>query len=438
MKAFFILHFYKHYLYGYKIKNNFRYIIRFFIIISSLALISCSGLEVQDLDVHQNLEDIMNTPGPQMPRKGVPTSHKNLVTPTRLVPPSKVPWFIDDLNFANMDLVINRQIQYFQRFHLTGTIRFGNHLYERSILPLALRKFQLLYHAYHNCLRQSYRRPNNTCIQAFHNTLINQFHVYEPNVTPIKRGNPTLFTGYYTPTIPGSMRRTNRFRYAVYSKPKEYRLRTLTRYQIDFQHLLARHGYELFYTDNLFDIYNIQIQGAAKVRFEDGNRDIYLAVDGSNGIGWRGNFIGPHMIRRGMIRSGSAAAQRAYLNANPHRQAEVYKQSPTYTYFKFSDKPPGSIDIALTDGRSIATDRRYYAQKGILAFVQAKKPNHEIWRRTRQVKMQSFSRFALDQDRGGMITGKARVDFYFGEDEYAKVAASSLKTQGKIFFLMPK
>ena len=425
------------YIYKYCYKVKLKTKVSLFIITFCFTLTSCGGIEVQDLNVHENLEDILDTPDTPKQRRGLIPSEKYIVTPTRLVPPSKVPiWFVDDLNFANMDLAINRQIEYFQRYHLTGTIRFGNHTYPRYMLPLALRKFQLLYQAYHNCLRQARSRQNNTCIHAFHNTLINQFHIYEPNINPVNRDNPTKFTAYYTPTIPGSMRRTSRFRYAVYSKPREHQLRTLTRYQINFQHLLAGHGYELFYTDNLFEIYNMQIQGTGKVRFVDGSRDTYLVVDGHNGIDW--TFISRYMKNRGMIRNQSMEAQKAYLDANPHRQGEIYKKSPHYSYFSFTDKPPGNIDIRLTDGRSIATDNAYYEQKGILAFVQAKKVNYEIWKRTEQVKMQSFSRFVLDQDTGGKINGKARVDFYFGENKYAEVAARHLNTQGKLFFLMPK
>ncbi len=436
MKISSISHIHKSYIYGYKTKTKLKTIAFFLIIISNFALTSCGGLEVEDLSVHTNLEDMLiDTSHPQTQRRTI--DHENTVTPTRLVPPSKVPiWFVDDLNFRNMDLAIHRQLQYFQRYHLTGKIKFGNDLYDRAILPFALKKFQRLYHAYHDCLRQVYNIQNNTCAQAFHNTLINQFHIYEPDINPVNRDNPTKFTGYYVPTIPGSMRRTREFRYPVYSTPRENHLRTLTRYQIHFQHLLAGHGYELFYTNDLFTIYNMQIQGSGKVRFVDGNRSIYAAIQKSNGYSW--TFISRYMKRRGMIRYETVAEQKAYLDANPHRQAEIYKQSPVYSFYRFSDIPPGSRGIGVTDGRSIATDDKYYVQKGTLAFVQAKKPNYELWRRTGQVKMQPFSRFALDQDTGGKIIGKARVDFYFGETKYAEIAAQSLNTYGKLFFLMPK
>ena len=433
----------KSHTHNYKVRTKLNTIVCFqaLIIILSCILLSCGKFEVHELDIYENLEGLVNIPGDTTRQRSITHSHSNTVTPTRKVHPSRIPiYFIDDSSFVNMDTAINRQLQYFQRFYLSGTIQFGNDVYPRSMLPLALKKFQRLYHAYYNCLRRAYnaRKNYDTCMYSFHNTLINQFHIYEPSVNPVDRSNPTHFTGYYTPTILGSMRRTSRFRYPVYSTPREYRLRTLTRYQIDFQHLLAGHSYELFYTDDLFTIYNTQIQGSGRVRFVDGNRDVYIAFNKNNGISWKNNFISKYMRRRGMITNESMATQKAYLDANPHRQAEIYRQSTTYSYFSFTDKPPGSVGFGVTEGRSIATDDKYYVQKGILAFVQAKKPNYETWRRTGRVEMQSFSRFVLDQDTGGLITGKARVDFYFGESKYAEVAASSLNTQGKLFFLMPK
>ena len=434
MKILFMLHPQR----CYKRRINFDIII--LTISFGCLFLSCGKIEVRNLDAPRNVESLIDMPSAVQPGS-ITRSHGNFVTPTRLVPPSELIGLVDDLNFENMDLVISRQMQYFQKFHLTGTIRFGNHIYPRSALPRALRKFQQIYHAYYNCLRQTYayNRQSNTCVYALHNTVLDHFHVYEPDVDdPVNRNNPTNFTGYYTPIIPGSMRKTSRFRYPVYSEPKERHLRVLTRYQIDFQNRLANHGYELLYTDNLFHIYNTQIQGSARVRFVDGNRDIYIAVNGYNGIGWSGNFIAPYMRRRGMIRGGTMAAQKAYLDANPHRQAEVYRQSRTYSYFGFTNKPPGSKGIGVTGGRSIATDDKYYVQKGILAFVQAERLNDEIWRRTGQVRMQKFSRFVLDQDTGGMITKKARADFYFGEGRYAEVAANHFKNYGKMFFLMPK
>lgn len=426
-----------------QMKLNTIKIFKMFIFMSFIfILISCGKFEVPDFNegAEKSLESIINDQIPSQKQQDLVNSHAEYVTPTRRVEASRIPvWFIDDLNFDNMELAINRQLKYFQRFRLSGTIQFGDDVYPRSALPFALRKFQILFRAYRNCLQQAYRGylDSNVCVHSFHNILINQFHVYEPDVNPVNENNPTYFTGYYSPTLLASRRRTRRFRYAVYAKPREYALRILTRYQIDIQGLLAGHGYELFYTDDLFAIYHSHIQGAGKTHFVDGSRNFYLSYDGHNGK--RRRSISRYMRRRGMIRNQSYAAQRAYLKAHPERQGEIYRQSPNYVFFRPSIDPPvGSIDVSVTNGRSIATSTRYYRQKGVLAFIQAKRPHYETWRDTRKIRMRRFSRFVLDQSTGSAITGKARVDVYFGESEYESVAAHHLSAYGKLFFFMPR
>ncbi len=381
-------------------------------------MLSCDRLEFQagsfefNEDILQGTED--NPSSLQAPQR----SHFVHVTPTQRIDPSKIPlWFIDDLNFNGMDKAISYQLKRFQQLYLSGTIQFGEDVYPRAILPFALRKFQVLYHAYKDCLRN---QNMNQCRYAFHQVLINQFHVYEPK-SSINRSHPAHFTAYYHPTLLASKIRTNRFRYAVYAKPQVAHLRTLSRCQIDIQGRLLGHGYELFYTDNLYNIYNLHIQGGGQTAFVDGSRNFYLHFDGSN-----------------QKRTRFFSKQR-FLAASPKRQAEMICSSPNYVYFKPSLRAAiGSDDVSLTDHRSIATDSRYYRQKGILAFVQAKRPSYNIWRETGRIRIQNFSRFVLDQDTGSAIRGKARVDLFFGYSQYASVAAYHVNNYGRLFFLMPK
>jgi membrane-bound lytic murein transglycosylase A len=98
----------------------------------------------------------------------------------------------------------------------------------------------------------------------------------------------------------------------------------------------------------------------------------------------------------------------------------------------------GSDLVPLTDNRSIATDTNYYRFKGLLAFVQAERPVETSLQNNCQLEFRSFSRFYLDQDTGGAIRGKGRVDLYFGENEYAQKAAYNLVRRGDLYFLMLK
>jgi membrane-bound lytic murein transglycosylase A len=98
--------------------------------------------------------------------------------------------------------------------------------------------------------------------------------------------------------------------------------------------------------------------------------------------------------------------------------------------------------VPLTDNRSIATDSKLYEFKGLLTFVEAKRPVDPNLIRDEEsqldVPYKSYQRFYLDQDTGGAIRGKGRVDLYFGEGDYAEVAAYNTKHTGKLFFLMSK
>ncbi|EKD40025.1 MAG: hypothetical protein ACD_75C00198G0001 [uncultured bacterium] len=47
-------------------------------------------------------------------------------------------------------------------------------------------------------------------------------------------------------------------------------------------------------------------------------------------------------------------------------------------------------------------------------------------------------RFVFPQDSGAAIKGTGRVDVFFGQGEYAEVAANHMKEPGKLYFLIKK
>ena len=97
--------------------------------------------------------------------------------------------------------------------------------------------------------------------------------------------------------------------------------------------------------------------------------------------------------------------------------------------------------VPVTSGRSIATDSTLYARKGALAFIQAMRPKEgqeDQDPRKDPIEFKPFSRFVIDQDTGGAIKGKGRVDIYQGADEYARVAAYNTQHFGNLFFLILK
>jgi membrane-bound lytic murein transglycosylase A len=127
---------------------------------------------------------------------------------------------------------------------------------------------------------------------------------------------------------------------------------------------------------------------------------------------------------------------RAYLNAHPEEMESVLNHNPSYIFFKIEfDGPLGNINVRLTPGRSIALDRKIFPPAA-LAYINTKKPlidsagNITGW--------SDFSRFALNQDTGGAITGPGRADLFWGNGNYAEIAAGHLKYPGKLHFLILK
>jgi membrane-bound lytic murein transglycosylase A len=53
-------------------------------------------------------------------------------------------------------------------------------------------------------------------------------------------------------------------------------------------------------------------------------------------------------------------------------------------------------------------------------------------------RWEPFTRFVLNQDTGGAITGPGRVDLFWGEGAAAEAAAGNLQHEGELFFLAPK
>jgi membrane-bound lytic murein transglycosylase A len=365
-------------------------------------------------------------------------------TPTRLLGPNELPAFSDDLDFDNMTLAIDRQLRRFNQLDLSRrTIEFGGRVFSGTVLRDSLKEFKNIVSAYATCKVKA--RDKSTCVDNLNATIREKFNVYVPDLLPgdTRYGEklPVLFTGYYTPTLEASVVPTADKPHSIYKKPSTS-LAAATRAEIDFKNVLRGKGLELFYTKNLFDLYLLHVQGGGKAIVTDKKgkqKSYYLTYDGTNGQKW--TFISKYMIEKGYINSGSIEAQRHFLDSFPAKEEEIFATCPSYVYFKVTAEPPhGSDMVPLTDNRSIATDTNHYLFKGALAFVEAKRPAdpYDPSESCNPGEFKNFSRFYLDQDTGGAIKGKGRVDLYFGESQYSQLAAYNTVQRGNLYFLLLK
>jgi membrane-bound lytic murein transglycosylase A len=268
-----------------------------------------------------------------------------------------------------------------------------------------------------------------------------------------------LFTGYYEPTIPCRAAPDGTFRHPLYRRPGDIIEVDLTRFgngypknkivgrlagkkvvpyysrkEIDHRKTLAGKSLELLWCADLVDIFMLQVQGSGKVDLGDGNI-MSVLYDGGNGRPYKS--IGRHLIETGAMTKENMSMQgiREYLRANPDRLVEVLNHNESYVFFRLETGPSrGSIGVALTPGRSIATDSRLFP-KGALGFISAQKPvivDGEI------TGWAPFSRFVLNQDTGGAIKGAGRADVFFGQGPEAELTAGNLQHEGELYFLVRK
>ncbi len=294
---------------------------------------------------------------------------------------------------------------------------------------------------------------------------------------------PVLFTGYYVPTLRGSLKPDARYCFPLYQKPDDLvtveletfdlqkqvrklwpwlealpfgpRLRELrfsqlrgrlstankvvpyyTRAEIDYEGKLEGRNLELLWVDNDIDRFFLQIQGSGRVRLENGET-LMVGYSAANGQPYRS--IGGWLIHHNLMSRDevSMPAIRAWLETHPERREEIFISNPGYVFFRKLKTPAalGCYQVPVTANHSIATDRKIFPG-GALALVATEKPILSSagaltgWR--------SYKQLVFNQDTGGAIKGPFRVDLYCGDDQAAELMAGVMKQRGRLFFFVPR
>ncbi len=250
-----------------------------------------------------------------------------------------------------------------------------------------------------------------------------------------------LFTGYYQPVIDASPVETSDYRYPVYREPDELRGRQgrarkaagYSRHDIDVLGALRGKGYEIAWLRDPVDRFFLHIQGSGLLRMTDG-RELPLNFAATNGR--RYTSIGRILVDEGKLDRESVSMQRirVWLAEFPGEREALFARNERYVFFRPGEKGPfGSLGVALTAGRSAATDHGVYPGGAIL-FVETRTPvvdeSGELagWRPVR--------RFVLNQDTGAAIQGPGRVDLFFGTGEEAGAQAGYMNSAGSVYLLI--
>ena len=380
-----------------------------------------------------------------LPKPAPPPAAKPPVPALVLVPPERVPLFIDDMDLASLEAAIEKSLRYYERAAGDGPRRMGD-----AMVTVPELRDTLI------ALREILRRDEPDSLKQVR--IRETFDVYQSTGRDGK--NTVLFTGYFEPIISGSLTQTEKNRYPVYRAPADAVVVNLGRFsqrypyeqlvgrlkngelvpyysrnEIDQLGALAGRGLEIAWVDDRIDLFFLHTQGSGKIRLPDGSL-LQIGYALKNGRPWQSLARYLRETERISPAEISYRSIKQYLREHPGELTEILGHNESFIFFReVTQGPVGSLGEILTAGRSIATDAAVFP-RGALAFIRARKPkldkdgNVEAWI--------PFSRFVVSQDAGGMIKGAGRVDLFCGSGDQAEMLAGSLAERGELYFLVKK
>lgn len=271
-----------------------------------------------------------------------------------------------------------------------------------------------------------------------------------------------LVTGYFEPVIAGSLTRTKEFSQPLYARPTDLIIVDLkqfsprfkdepslrarvhetkllpyySRNEIDSGLALKNRNLELCWVTPV-DAFFLQIQGSGTIRLGDG-REIHLTYAEKNGHRYEpiGKFLKERLAPSPVTMQ---KIEELAHSMSPAERAELFEKNPSYVFFKRSqERATTALGIPATPGRTIASDPKY-APRGSLAFINLLNPIIPAAPTPPSTTTPvAVSRFVLNQDVGGAITGTDHIDLFWGRGDDAKKVAGVLQNQARIIFLFPK
>src|SRR3954467_13165690 len=267
-------------------------------------------------------------------------------------------------------------------------------------------------------------------------------------------------TGYYEPVVDGARTQTEAYTVPVYRRPSNLFVRGFRQDSVSLPNKgqvfrkigrrklvpyydraeiedgkIAGRGLEIAWLKDPTDLLFAQIQGSARIKFDDGGT-VRLNYDAYNGYPY--TAVGRILIERGIIPKEEMSMQkiREWMAQTPDGAKELRRQNRSYIFFRegnLSDKEEavGAQGIPLTAGRSIAVDKSLHVY-GTPFFIEGELPIDSERAKT------PFHRLMIAQDTGSAIIGPARADLYFGAGQEAGRVSGRLRHAMHFVMLVPK
>ena len=260
------------------------------------------------------------------------------------------------------------------------------------------------------------------------------------------KGGGVLFTGYCTPILDGRRQPDATYRYPLYALPPDLvkgpegeilGRKTEsgavepypTRRAIEAGAMLEGQHLELAWLKDPLDAFIAHVNGSAFIQLESG--DLYrLGYAGKNGQ--RYTSLGGELVKDKKLKKDelSLAAIRRWAKENPGAVEEYLLRNDSYVFFTPIDgNPRGSLNVPVTDGRSLATDKTLFPRASIVYVEGRVGPGSEATQ---------VHRFLLDQDTGGAIRTAGRADVYLGIGPESEARAGATRVEGQLYYLFLK
>ena len=336
--------------------------------------------------------------------------------------------FADDLDIDSLNLAIDRSISYYEGAGRNNVYRVADRLINAAQMKESLLSFRRII-------------SEDSSITDKKKRISREFNVYRAAGQDGCGG--VLFTGYYVPLLEGSRTRTGKYKYPLYKPPPELisrknssSLSYYSRKEIDSGGVLRGKNLEIAWVADPVELFFLHIQGSGEIKLKD-NTILTVSTSRTNGRPYRS--VPRYLLDKGIIKNSSGtnrSIKRFLKEKNESDIYEILSYNERYIFFRLVEKPTGSLGKPVTSGRTIATDPEIFPP-GALAYIRLTKP---VFDRQGNLISQKvpFSRFVLNQDKGGAIKGPGRVDLFCGFGDAAEVEASSLKETGELYFLVKK
>lgn len=371
--------------------------------------------------------------------------------PLIAVPQNEIPSLADDMDRESLEAAVVRSLLYLDRLPDKRTFRFGDR----------------------RCTLREMRDSLTTFLEIVRSTddpasrekkIRETFDFYK---SPGRSdGRKVLFTGYYEPILEGSLDRTDSYKHPIYRVPDDIVLIDLGKFKNKYQgerlvgrvsespvhagkELIPYYGrkdidgsgslrdrnLEIAWLSDPIDVFFLHIQGSGTIRLPDG-KTFQVSYAERNGRAYRS--IGRYLVDKGCISEKEITHRgiKRYLREHPEEMDDILNYNESYIFFRRVEGGPiGSLGVTVTGGRSIATDPEFFP-RGALAFIKLRKPVFDDAGEI--ISWTGLSRFALNQDTGGVIKGPGRVDIFCGRGEAAERTAGSFKEEGDLYFIIKK